>query len=587
MAEERVQRRLAAILAADVVGYSRLMEQNEAGTLAVLKERRKAILRPLVAEYLGRIVKVMGDGVLVEFASAVNAVACAVELQKRMAAANDGTPDDRQIALRIGINLGDVVVEGSDLYGEGIIIAVRLQAMAGSGEICVSGAVHEQIGNKLPLAFEDLGPCEIKNISKPIRVLRSTLSDQDSRHRSVYEPRHAKPSIAVLPFANLSGDPEQESFVDGLTEDIITALSRSSGFWVIARTSTFTYKGRSVDAKHVAKELGARYVIEGSVRCAGDRIRVTAQLIDAESGHHAWAERYDRPLADIFDIQDDITRSVAASTETQVLLAERVAAESRPSTNYKAKDLIARGWARSYDQTIEALAEASDLVEEGIRLDPSNPLGHRVRAAIYLGRMNLGEISHDAECIAQALDLGRTALQLAPGDEMAHYVMAWAYGEAGRLEDAIAVCERGLEINPNCSLLFSEMGACLAPLGRPKEAIEACRLALRLNPRDPSNFWRHSSIATAHFVAADYDAAMEESEKIARSRSHIQSGIIWAASAAALGKAEQARMAIEYCLAQRPDLHVSRVVPDIMLRFVHKADHDRLLAFLRKAGLPG
>ena len=405
-----------------------------------------------------------------------------------------------------------------------------------------------------------------------------------------YEPEAAapftKPSIAVLPFTNLSGDPEQDFFVDGLTEDIITALARISALWVIARTSTFTYKGRPTDVKGVAQELGVRYVMEGSVRRAGERLRVTAQLIDATTGHHVWAERYDRSLADLFDIQDEITRSVAASTETQVVFAEREAAESRPSIDFRARDLVARAWARSYDQTPEAIEEASNLVEAAIRIDPSNPTAHRVRTAIFLSRMNLGEIPHDAESLARALELATIAVRLAPRDEMAHYVMAWAYGEAGRLEDAVAACERGLEINPNCSLILSALGAYLGPLGRPQEAIEACRLALQLNPRDPSNFWRHSSIATAHFIAADYDAAMQESRRVARSRTHIQSAIVWAASAAALDKADEARTAREYCLTQRADLRVGSVVPHIMLRFARDEDHDRLLELLRKAGLP-
>jgi TolB-like protein/two-component SAPR family response regulator len=395
-----------------------------------------------------------------------------------------------------------------------------------------------------------------------------------------------KPSIAVLPFQNFSLDPEQEFFADGLTEDIITALSRVSALWVIARTSTFTYKGQPTNVKQVAKELGVRYVMEGSVRRRGDRLRVTAQLIDAASGHHAWAERYDCSLADLFDIQDEITRSVAASTETQVLFAERQAAELRPSANSKARDLVARAWARTYDQTSEAMVEASELLEEAMRIDPDNPLAHRVRGAIFLTRMAIGEIPHRPEFQARALELGRNAMRLAPSDEMAHYIMAWAYGEAGRFEDAASVCERGLEINPNCSLLFSMLGTCLGPLGRTEEAIEACQMALRLNPRDPSNFWRHSSMATAYFVAADYDAAMRESRRVARSRPLLPMGIIWAASAAALGEAEEARLAVDYCLALRSNLRVGSVVPAFMLRFARDEDHERLMTLLRKAGLP-
>jgi TolB-like protein/Tfp pilus assembly protein PilF len=406
-------------------------------------------------------------------------------------------------------------------------------------------------------------------------------------HEAEASTTAAKPSIAVLPFVNLSADPEQEFFVDGLTEDIITALSRISALWVIARGSTFTYKGKPTDVKRVAEDLGVRYVMEGSVRRAGERLRVTAQLIDATTGHHVWAERYDRPLADLFDIQDEITRSVVASTETQVLFAERQAAESRPSTNSRARDLVARAWARKYDQTPEAAAEAWDLIEEAIRIDPSDPRAHRVRAAVFVNRIWVEEMPYDASYMGQALELAKYALRLAPGDEWAHLVMAWAWAyAAGRLEDAIAECERGLEINPNCSILLGNLGFYLAALGRPQEAIEACHLSLKLNPRDPSNFWRQYGIAVAHFVAADYAAALRDSKRIAQSRPHLPSAILWAAAAAALDKADDARSAVEYCLARRPDLRVEGVAPNFMLRFARAEDHERLLVLLRKAGLP-
>jgi TolB-like protein len=294
-------------MAADVVGYSRLIELDEAGTLAALKHRRRSILTPLVAEHHGRIVKVMGDGVLVEFASAVNAVQCAVELQKDMAKANTDLAEDRRVHLRVGINLGDVIVEGGDLYGDGVIIGVRLQAMAEPGGICVSGGVHDQVENKLPLAFEDLGPCEVKNIVKPVQVFRVRTDCNNSVQRvAEQQSKQTKPSIAVLPFANMSGDPEQEYFSDGITEDIITDLSRFHALLVIARNSSFAFKGKPTKVQDVARELGVAYVVEGSVRRAADRVRITAQLIDAGTGNHLWAERYDREMRDIFALQDEV-----------------------------------------------------------------------------------------------------------------------------------------------------------------------------------------------------------------------------------------------------------------------------------------
>jgi TolB-like protein len=398
----------------------------------------------------------------------------------------------------------------------------------------------------------------------------------------------AKPSIAVLPFQNLSADPEQEFFADGLTEDIITALSRISGLLVIARGSTFTYKGRPTDVKQVARDLGVRFVMEGSVRRAGEHLRITAQLVDAASGHQVWAERYDRTSAALFDIQDEITRSVAAETQTQLWLAEAAAGGSRPFTDSKARDLAVRAWARLYDQTPEAIAEASELVDQAIRLEPSNPLASRARALLFFSRLWFGDIPRDPANMARGFELARTALRLAPHDEYAHLVMAYAHAYAvdGQLEEAIAECERGLEINPNCSILYANVGAYLAALGRPQEAIDACRLALKLNPRDPSNFWRHYYIAVAYFVAGDYAACLRDSKRLSRSRPFLASGITWAAAAAGLGDAKEARAAADYCLGERPHLRVGRIAPDFMLRFARDEDHERLMALLRKAGLP-
>jgi len=343
MAEERTQRRLAAIMAADVSGYSRLIEQDEAGALAVLKQRRREILQPLVVEHHGRIVKVMGDGVLVEFASAVSAVACAVELQKRISTANDGIAPGRHILLRIGINLGDVVVEGGDLYGDGVIIAVRLQAMAEPGGICISRGVHEQLGTKLPLAFDDLGPRAVKNLAKPIHVLCVRASALQPERGREPQPQLAKPCIAVLPLTNLSGDPEQEYFSDGITEDIITDLSKVSMLHVLSRNTTFTFKGKAVEIGQIAQRLKVGYVIEGSVRKTGGRVRITAQLIDAGKDSHIWGERYDRELNDIFALQDEISQAIVAALKVRLLPEEREAIENRSTDDPKAYQLYLMG----------------------------------------------------------------------------------------------------------------------------------------------------------------------------------------------------------------------------------------------------
>lgn len=406
-------------------------------------------------------------------------------------------------------------------------------------------------------------------------------------------PLPDKPSIAVLPFANLSGDPEQEYFADGLVEDIIGALSRISALWVIARASTFTYKGKPIEVKRIARELGVRYVMEGSVRRTADRLRVTAQLADAVTGRQVWAERFDRPLADLFDIQDEITRSVAASTETQIVIAEGQAMTDPPSgvlrtSNLRARDLIARAWSRILDQTPDAIEEASQLAEQAILLDPTYPRAHFMRANSILCRLWFGEIAHDEANMAKAMELARTTLRLAPRDELAHLAMAWAwaYATTGRLEEAVAECDCGLEINPNASLIHGNRGVYLAALGRSQEAIESSRLALQLNPRDPSNFWRHYGIAIAHFAAQDYAAAATEAKRVALSRPQLQCALIWAAAAAALNDEAEARTAMANCLTQRPDLTVHTVVPRFTLRFARNDDHQRLLALLRKAGLP-
>ena len=585
MAEERAQRRLAAIVSADVVGYSRLMEQDEAGTFAALKSRRKSILEPLVARYGGRMFKVAGDGVLIEFASPVNAVQCAIDLQQRMAAANCDLAKDRQIVLRVGINLGDVMVEGSDLYGDGVNIAARLEAIADPGSILVSSTAHDHVKNKIEAGFEDLGPQALKNMAEPVRAYRVLGTPAISIATTTLISD--KPSIAVLPFVNMSGDPEQEFFADGLTEDIITALSRVSGLTVIARTSSFVYKDQKVDMKRIARELGVGFVMEGSVRRAGDRVRVTAQLIGASTGHHVWAERYDRPAGDIFDVQDEIMRNVAASTETQIQLSERQAIKSRASAEPKAADLVMRAWGQIYDFTPEALAEAAELAEQAIRLEPTNRRAHIIRARVHVNRLWFGVIPHDAENLALGLQLAEAGIRLAPRDEWAHFCMAFAYEQAGRMEETVSECRRAIELNPNFSNGYSELGRGLAALGRAEESIDACRTALRLNPRDPSNWERHDTMAIAHFTAENYEASLQEARIATRARPELPEGlIILAAAASALGQIDEARRVVAQCVAQWPGIHLGNMMPIYMPSLAREADRERLFAALRQASFP-
>jgi adenylate cyclase len=337
VSEEGVERKLTTILAADVVGYSRLMGEDEAGTLARLKSLRKELMQPKIAGGRGRVVKLMGDGLLAEFPSVVEAVRCAVDIQQDMAGREADLPDERRLRLRIGVNLGDIIVEGSDIYGDGVNIAARLEGLAEPGGICISGKVYEEVRNKLPTAFEDLGEQEVKNIAEPVRVYRWTDAAVDPMPGTVGAlPLPDKPSIAVLPFTNMSGDPEQEYFSDGITEDIITALSKFRWFFVISRNSTFVYKGQAVDIKQVGRELGVRYVLEGSVRKTANRVRISAQLIEAETGKHVWAERYDRSLEDIFELQDEITSTIAAAVEPELAGSERMRSMRKPTEHLDA-----------------------------------------------------------------------------------------------------------------------------------------------------------------------------------------------------------------------------------------------------------
>ena len=576
MAEERVQRRLAAILAADVVGYSRLIEQDEAGTLAALKARRKEVLEPLVTQHQGRIVKVMGDGVLVEFGSAVNAVACAVELQKRMAAANNGTARDRHIDLRVGINLGDAVVEGGDLYGEGVIVAVRLQALAEPGAICISGAVHDQVGNKLPITLADLGPCEIKNIAKPVRVYRvAALGERASG--PVGLPLPAKPSIAVLPFTSLSADTEQEFFADGLTEDLITELSKAPGLFVIARHSCFTFKNKPVDVRQVARELGVRYILEGSARRAASRIRINAQLIDArEGGGHLWAERFDRDLADVFAVQDEVIGKIVEALVGKLTAAE-LPERYRPA-NLEAYDLCLRGraeWAHS----AEAGVEACPLFERAIALDPNYAEAYRWLAAGY----TTGWLHMNRPMVPfrqRSIEMARKAVELAPGDSGAHWVLAFVLLYERQWDESAKEFETALRLNPNDADAWSNLADLRVMEGRGTEAVACVEKAFRLNPHPPSTyFW---DLGQAQYAAGQYEAAVNTLRNDATYRTGSRRFL--AAALAQLGQLDKARKEARLFLTRHPHFRISYWAETQPFRNLSML--ERFVEGYRKAGLP-
>jgi TolB-like protein/class 3 adenylate cyclase/Tfp pilus assembly protein PilF len=577
MAEERVQRRLAAILSADVVGYSRLIETDEGGTLAILKDRRRTILVPLVKRHDGRIVKVMGDGVLVEFASAVNAVTCSVELQKRMAESNKDLPEERRIVLRIGINLGDVVVDGGDLYGDGVNVAARLQSIAGPGDICVSGSVYDQVKRKLGFGFDELGPQTIKNISEPVAVYR-VESAESQEHcgppQSEALPLPAKPSIAVLPFTNMSNDPEQETFVDGLTEDLITDLSRVTGMFVIARNSTFAYKGRTVDVRQTARDLGVRYLVEGSARRAAGRVRINAQLIDAVGGDHLWAERFDRSLEDVFAVQDEVTGKIV---EALVGRLTTTPSRNRPA-NIEAYELCVRARSLSV-QTALAAREACFLMERAIALDPDYAEAHRWLALnLWLGWefWDQPAESHRARAVAEA----QRAVALDPNDAGNRWVFGVILGHERRWAESDAEFEATFRLDPNHADAWAMRSDLLTLNGQPKEAIEHVRRALRLNPHPPG--WYYWMLGQAQYVLRDYASAVQSLRRPETYRTTSRRTL--AASLAQLGRLEEAGQEGQLFMLGNPHFTIQYWAGSQPFRDEETRQH--FVDGYRKAGLP-
>jgi adenylate cyclase len=497
-------RRLAAILAADVAGYSRLMGADEEGTLERLKALRRELVDPKIAEHHGRIVKTTGDGLLVEFASVVDAVRCAVEVQRAMPVRDAGAAADNRIELRIGINLGDIILDDGDIFGDGVNIAARLEALAEPGGICLGGSAHEQVRDKLDLAFEDMGEQQVKNIARPVRVYRVRLGEAASPAAALALPD--KPSIAVLPFQNMSGDPEQEYFVDGMVEEIITALSRIRWLFVIARNSSFTYKGQAVDVKQVGRELGVRYVLEGSVRKAGQRVRITGQLIDATTGTHLWADRFDGSLEDIFDLQDKVATSVAGVIEPALQAAETTRSANRSTADLTAYDLFMRAYAMFWSSA--RVPQALRLLEQAIARDPRYGLA-LAWAAICCYRLLQDGRSSDPEAERRkGIDFAWRALDVAGDDPNILANAADALSYYGEDSDALmALVDRALALNPNYARGWHVSGVVRAQAGQPDIAIEHAKTALRLSPRARvgSTFFL---IGCAHFAARRFDEAV-------------------------------------------------------------------------------
>jgi adenylate cyclase len=556
LAGERVQRRLAAILAMDMVGYSRQMGADEAGTLARLKVARRDLIDPVIAEHDGRIVKEVGDGLLVEFASTVAAVQSAAVIQEGLAASCASEAGDHQIAFRIGINVGDVIVDGEDIHGDGVNLAVRLEGAAAPGGICVSLAVHDQIKNKLHLQFKDLGEREFKNIAEPVRVFAvdpaapsdATPSDRNTRVLD-------RPAIAVLPLVNMSADPEQEYFADGLTEDLITALSHWRLFPVIARNSVFTYKGRSVRVQQVAEELGARYVLEGSVRKAGGRIRITTQLIDADTGHHIWAEKFDREIEDIFAVQDEITRRIARTLQPELARAEERRAVAKTPSDLTAWDYVQRGLSlMSDDLTAANAARASQLYMKAIELDPDYSQAYSALTFAYHAEIMLGDVESAREAEARLLATGQRAVDLDKADSRAHLALGLGLKHIRRNDLAIRHLRKAIELNPSDPFAYMQLGSALDFVGQSLEALAVIERASDLNPQSLDRYGAAYIMARAHLHAGQYDRAIERAREALDLRPTFHhSYVVLAASLALAGREADAKEALARGQSVRPD----------------------------------
>ncbi len=586
---DRVERRLAAILAADVAGYSRLMGADEEGTLARLKAHRRELINPKIAEHQGRIVKTTGDGILIEFPSVVEAVRCAVEVQQGMNERNTDVPSAQRIEFRVGINVGDIIIDGDDIYGDGVNVAARLEALAEPGSVWVSRAVRDQVRDRVTLGFEDMGEREVKNIARPVRVFRIAAP---SIGQPTASPKPAlalpdKPSIAVLPFQNLSGDPEQEYFADGMVEDIITALSRMRWLFVIARNSSFTYKGRAVDVKQVARELGVRYVLEGSVRKAANRVRIAGQLIDGSTGAHLWADRFEGALEDVFDLQDKVTASVVGAIAPRLEQAEIERAKRKPTENLDAYDYYLRGMASLYQRTREGTSEALRMFYRAIELDPDFASAYGAAARCYGVRKSFGWMADRVPEIAETARLARRAVELGRDDAAALAAggIALAY-VVGDLDDGAAFIDRALALNPSLAAAWYFSGLARLWLGEPDLAIEHLARAMRLSPLDPRIGQMQSATAYAHFFAGRYDVASSWAGMALRERPDSLNALhIAVASNALAGRPEQAQKMLARLRQLDPALRVSNL-RDTLGPYRRPEDIARLEEGLRKAGLP-
>ncbi len=634
MAQERVERRLAAILAADMVGYSRLIGLDEAGTIARQKAHRRELIDPKIAEHGGRIVKTTGDGLLVEFASAVDAVLCAVEVQRAMGTRETQVPEDRRIAYRVGINLGEIVIDGEDILGDGVNVAARLEGLAEPGGIRISDVVFKNVKGKLDLGFADLGPQNVKNIAEPVPTYRVLLDPSDigkfvadkrgpppfrrwaagalvavlvlaAGGLAIWRPWEPgmepassnkaalalpdEPSIAVLPFTNLSGDPEQEYLSDGITESLISRLARLPDLFVIARNSSFTYKGEAVDVRQVGRDLGVRYILEGSVQKAGERLRITAQLVEAATGEHLWADSYDRELQDLFAVQDEITRTVATELAVKLTVGEVARTDFQATDNVEAYELWLRGVETYRLFRKETNARAGELFEKAIELDPQY-----ARAIGYLGWVRLNEsrfwwVEDRDRSFRQAEELARRAIAVDADSIVGHNLLSRIYSLQRQYEQAIAQGERVVAIEPSSASGYASLAWTMVLAGRPEEGLVPIRKALRLSPYPP--VWYLGVETDINYLTGQYEAAIASGRKVLdRTQVGVQARKAWKmliASNVELGREAAARAEAEKYLEKDPDFSVQGFAEWARESgYMDQRSQDRYLEALRTAGLP-
>jgi adenylate cyclase len=595
--DQRVERRLAAVLAADVAGYSRLMGADEVGTLQALKAHRRELIDPSIAAFKGRIVKTTGDGMLVEFPSAVDAVTCAIAVQAKMLERNASAA--QKITFRIGINIGDIIIDGDDIFGDGVNIAARVENECEPGGVLLSGNAFDQIRGKTAFFFDDLGERSLKNIERQVRLYAvrsagdaagdievSTKPQPPQQRGSTALPLPDKPSIAVLPFTNMSGDPEQEYFADGMVEDVITELSRFKSLFVIARNSSFTYKGKAVDVKRVGQELGVRYVLEGSVRKSGERVRITGQLIDASSGAHLWADKFDGLLADVFGLQDDVTQKVVASIAPTMERAEIERANRKQTERLDSYDFFLRGIAlANRRRSASTIEEAYHAFKKAAELDATYAAAHVMVAYSGLVYQAHTGVRLPAARLEEALRFADAARTLGEGDAFVEARAGHVLAYLGRQHDlALSLVNQAVKLNSNLAPAWYSRGAVCVMCAKPQDAIQSFKYLRRLSPRDPLLVNASYMTGWAHFIAKEYSEGCEAAQEAVQSAPDAHSLAAFAANAIRAGREAEAMQAAEQLLRFQPGFSASHAHHLYPIRAVEV--DDRIQAALRDAGIP-